>query len=187
MAKLPPSAARAISKWTLNFELDDLIAAYHGALGALKHSEAEVEPLLRQQLGLGPHDDLPDVDPDDPNDPLSLIFVQAVERRAQARRGSLIIRKTFLIALFHLWERSGKVRPSQKLGDRVKTNRLLVELEQVANCAKHSRGRSAKAAFKSRPDLFPGAENETRANERTLVISEATFLEFVSAVRATAK
>lgn len=186
MAKLPPAVAQAISKWTLNFELDDLVAAYYGALGALKHMEAEVEPLVRQQLGLGPADDFPEADPDDPEDPIAHIYEHATETEARARRGSHLVRKTFLIALFHLWERSRKPRPTHEKEDRGRTNRLLDDLECVANCAKHPRGPSARTAFRRRPDLFPKAVKEAQASERTLLISEDTFSKFLEAVRATA-
>ncbi|CAN7722446.1 hypothetical protein [Aminobacter sp. LjRoot7] len=187
MARLPPSTSKAIRLWLFRIDLEDLEDAYAGAIASLAHREAEVEEMVRRQLGLGPEDEFPPCDPDDPEDPISEIYERASDMDARTERGGHLIRKTFLIALFHLWERHKKPRIERgaKLGfDRARVLKLLDDLEAAANCAKHPPGGPAKRIFARRPDLFPRVTEQAHVSERTLHITPAVLQEFFEAVWA---
>ena len=92
------------------FDLEDLDEAYAGAILGLKNCEDEVEKMARSALGIGPQDKSPPENPDDPDDPVALIYERAGDDDARTNRGAHMVRKTFLIALFHLWERNHKMR-----------------------------------------------------------------------------
>ncbi|RWX60445.1 hypothetical protein EN780_32000 [Mesorhizobium sp. M4B.F.Ca.ET.089.01.1.1] len=188
MTKLSPTISKAIKQWMFKVDLTDLDEAYAGALQGLQHREDEVETMVRRQLGLGPHDEFPEPNLDDPDDPIGQLYERAGEDSAQAQRGSHLVRKAFLIALFHLWERHKKpriARESRAAADRSRLNALLDQLELAANCAKHPPGRSAKGIYEKRPDLFPRVATVKHASERTLVITPDVLNEFFEAVWAT--
>lgn len=140
---------------------------------------------MRRRLGIGPDDDFPPENPDDPYDPITRMYEEAGEMDAQARRGSHMVRKAFLIALFHLWERHRNGVSLRQFGSSIKD--ALDDLEGAANCAKHPPGRSAEKIYGRRPDLFPRAAKVEQAGERTLVITAETLNEFFEVIYTVAE
>ncbi|MEN3791349.1 hypothetical protein [Fulvimarina sp. MAC3] len=101
MAKLPYSFRAHV------FEqgLDDLLSAYSAAAGALENRPKEIEEDLRRHLRLAPGEPFPEPDETDEGRLLDDIYDQASDTRAQALNSAHMLRKAFLIALFHHWER----------------------------------------------------------------------------------
>lgn len=189
MAPLP----YAFRAWLFLRALDDIIAAYRAAAKAHSGRSDEIEFEVRRRLGIGPTDPFPDRNDDDEDDPVGRLYDEAGELEEQADRGSHLVRKAFLIALFHHWERHCNAElkrpkyslPKSWLGKRGKSEfaKGILELERAANCAKHGPGHSCRDLFRTTPSLFPKAKDETKANERTLIIDDATLDRFFEIVR----
>jgi hypothetical protein len=184
-----------MQNFQIRMDLEDLQSAYGASLAGLVHREAEIEIMVRSQLGLGPDDDWPVGNDDDPEDPISLLYERAGELDAQAKRGAPMVRKAFVIALFHAWERHCNARLRRDHYDHtVVRDRILIrdghaaqwtvirELQLAANCAKHGPGDSCVDLYNARPDWFPKAKTDSEASEKTLVIGEGTLNRFFAAV-----
>jgi hypothetical protein len=178
----------------LRMDVEDLQNAYRSALKGLHHREYEIENMVRAQLGMGPDDDWPDRNEDDPDDLVSLLYDHAGELDDQAKRGAPMVRKAFLIALFHAWERYCNARLKRERYDHdLAMRRILIrdghaaqtasfrELQLAANCAKHGQGESCADLFHLRP-IFFRTSSVKKADERTLVIEEETLTRFFRAV-----
>ncbi|ANH05029.1 hypothetical protein shn_13915 [Shinella sp. HZN7] len=175
-------------------DVEDLQSAYRASLAGLKHSEAEIEARVRDELGLGPDDEWPHGDDADPEDPVGSVYERAGELDAQAKRGAPMVRTAFLIALFHAWERHCNTTMKTMTYVTTDVNSVLqrdghgsscddVEyLQLAANCAKHGPGKSCRALFRKRPDLFPTATSETNASHSTLSIEDATLTDFFETI-----
>lgn len=106
------------------------------------------------------------------------------------------MRKAFLIALFHHWERHCNAELKRKdyahprgwLSERGKSAyaKEILELDRAANCAKHGPGHSCQNLHKMAPSLFPAVTPAAKASERTLMIDEATLDRFFEVVRKAA-
>jgi len=114
------------------------------------------------------------------------------------------IRFAFLIALFHFWEQSlAKELPRHKHGgfqydaelafewlESFKWTPLrdeLLELQLIANCAKHSEGVSAERLYVLRPDFFDRdaiEKSELRPGYSLLLISDNHVAGYFKAVRS---
>lgn len=198
MAKLPASVLRAISNFRLATEVEDLQSAYEAALKGLIHREAEIEEMVRSQLGIGPQEPWPDVVGGE-DDPIADLYDYAGELDNQAKRGAPMVTKAFVIVLFHAWERHMNTRfKSEKYqkhqvrkeltaaghGELFKTIEIL---QLCANCAKHGPGDSGRELFKKRPDLFPKIRDKEAPGEKTLVVPESLIREFFTTVLTIAR
>jgi hypothetical protein len=173
--------------------LDDIEAAYQAAAKAHVDRPDEIERKVRLHLGLGPDDPFPDRNDDDDYDPVGRLYDEAGEMEERATRGAHIVRKAFLIALFHHWERHcNKCLGWEKYGHPRKWLEShghadcvvsIRELQKAANCAKHGPGNSCKELYRMRPDLFPRVKSPSEAKESLLVIDRATLDAFFSTVR----
>lgn len=192
MAPLP----YAFRAWLFLRVLDDIVAAYRAAAKAHITRPDEIEAEVRHRLGIGPDDPFPDRNDDDENDPVGRLYDEAGEMEEQAGRGAHLVRKAFLIALFHHWERhcNSELKrtkyghPKSWLGARGRSDyaKEILELERAANCAKHGPGHSCQDLFSMSPSLFPAVSTIAGASERTLVIDEPTLERFFEAVRKAA-
>jgi len=192
MARLP----YAFRAWLFLQALDDIVAAYRAAAKAHSSRPEEIEAEVRRRLGIGPDDPFPDRNDDDEEDPVGRLYDEAGEMEERAGRGAHLVRKAFLIALFHHWERHcnselGRTKyghPKSWLGERGKSAHAkeILELERAANCAKHGPGHSCQDLFKTSRSLFPKITDATKATERALVIDEATLERFFDVVRKAA-
>jgi hypothetical protein len=190
MAPLGRKLTEIIRREALRYDLDDLVAAKDAALGALSSRSENIAQWVRRKLNLSETDEWPLPDPNDPDDPLHDLYEQAGEMDSQAERGLHIARKTFLIALFHLYERHRKlgVPKTVEPSTRTRAVSLLLDLEAVANCAKHpAGGRGAIEALRRRPDLFPHIAAGKQPSERYLHISDDVLLDFFQAVKLVAQ
>jgi hypothetical protein len=189
MAPLP----YALRAWLFLHALDDIVAAYRAAAEAHSSRPKEIEVEVRRRLGILPDDPFPDRNDDDEQDSIGRLYDEAGELEGQADRGAHLVRKAFLIALFHHWERHCNAElkrkkynhPSAWLGRRGKSAfaKGILELERAANCAKHGPGRSCRDLFKTSPKLFPAVTTAAMANERSLVIDEPTLERFFVVAR----
>lgn len=187
MAKLPRATVLAIAREMFRYDLNDLDEAYANSLHGIESQGGEIEAMVRSKLGLDPSDEFPDPDLDDPDDPIALLYEHAGELDQQTRRSAHIVRKAFLISLFHLWERHHMPPPVKSLG-KEQRRRLFSKLNQLrlaANTAKHTPGPSAEKLFKLRPDLFPRLASGRTPSESLLVISPDVLNEFFEAVWST--
>jgi hypothetical protein len=182
--------------WFFTRTLEDIMTAYRASSNALAVRPNEIEAEARKLLGIGFDEDFPDRDDEDVNDLVGQVYDQAGEMLQQANRGTHIVRKAFLIALFHHWERfcnrelkrDNYSHPRGWLGQRGKSAyaKEIQELERAANCAKHGPGRSCEALFKASPAFFPNVADAEKASELTLVIDEATLERFFDVVKKAA-
>ncbi|CDX40007.1 hypothetical protein MPLA_320018 [Mesorhizobium sp. ORS 3359] len=189
MAPLP----YAVRAWLFLRTLDDMVAAYRAAAKAHSRRPDEVEAEVRRYLGIGPNDPFPNRDDDAEEDPVGRLYDQAGEMEQQAGRGAHLVRKAFLIALFHHWERHCNAELKRKdyshprgwLSERGKSAyaKEILELERAANCAKHGPGHSCQNLFKMSPSLFPTISTAAKASEQVLVIDESTLERFFAALR----
>lgn len=199
MAPLPDSLIRSMRNFQLRMDVEDLQSAYHSSLKGLVHREDEIEALARAELGIGPTDDWPDRNDDDPDDPIAELYDRSAELDAQAQRGAPMVRKAFLIALFHAWERHLNSRLKRGQYDHQVARKTISddgheaqwqsirELQLAANCAKHGPGTSCSDLYAMRPDLFPRAQSAEKASEGTLAISDETLNVFFDAVFAASR
>lgn len=187
MAKFPRATVLAIAREIFRYDLNDLDEAYANSLQGIEIRGGEIEAMVRGKLGLDPSDEFPDPDLDDPDDPIALLYEHAGELDQQTKRSAHIVRKAFLIALFHLWERHHTPPPLRSLGaeQRRRLASVLDHLRLAANTAKHTPGPSAEKLFKLRPDLFPRLPSDGKSSERFLVISPDALNEFFEAVWST--
>ena len=182
--------------WGFLRTLDDIIAAYRAAAKAHQSRPDEIEVEVRRRLGIRPDDPFPDRNDEDEEDPVGRLYDEAVEMEEQAGRGAHLVRKAFLIALFHHWERHCNAvmkrpqygHPKAWLGERGKGAyaKEIQQLERAANCAKHGPGHSCEDLFKTSPGLFPTVTSAVKASESALVIDEATLERFFETVRKAA-
>jgi len=196
MSRIPPGVIRAMLKFQLRMDVEDLQNAYRSALSGLVHRENEIEAMVRGQLGIGPEDDWPEPSEGEDDDPISLLYDHAGELDAQAKRGAPMVRKAFLIALFHAWERHCNARLKRDYYGLSAARGMIMrdghatewtairELQLAANCAKHGPGDSGRDLYAVRPDFFPKAKSAEQANERTLVINEDAMDRYFAAVYA---
>lgn len=192
MAPLP----YAFRAWLFLHALDDIVAAYRAAAKAHSSRPEEIEAEVRRRLGIGPDDPFPDRDDGDEEDPVGRLYDEAGEMEKQAGRGAHLVRKAFLIALFHHWERHCNAELERKdyahprgwLSERGKSAyaKEILELERAANCAKHGPGHSCQNLFRMAPSRFPTMTTAAKASERVLVIEESTLERFFATVRSAA-
>jgi hypothetical protein len=185
-----------IRRWLFQQALDDIVAAYRAAAKAHTNRPQEIEAEARRRLSIGPDDPWPDWDYSDEEDPIARLYDDAGEMEEQANRGAHLVRKAFLIALFHHWERHCNAElqqtkyshPRRWLESRGKGSyaRDILELERAANCAKHGPGHSCRDLFNTKPTLFPTLAEGQNASERALLIDEATLDRFFAVVREAA-
>ncbi|MEQ8448247.1 MAG: hypothetical protein RIB97_01035 [Nitratireductor sp.] len=189
MAPLP----YAFRAWLFLRALDDIVAAYRAAARAHVSRPEEIETEVRRRVGIGPEDQFPDRDDDDAEDPIGRLYDEAGELEEQAGRGAHLVRKAFLIALFHHWERHCNAElkwnkyshPREWLSERGKSAyaKEILELERAANCAKHGPGHSCENLYKMSCSLFPTVSTAAKASELNLVIEEPTLERFFTVVR----
>ena len=203
MAKFPPKLIIALQNTRLRMDLEDLQNAYRSSLKGLIHREGEIEAMARAELGIGPGDDWPERNDDDPDDPIGALYDHAGDLDAQAQRGAPMVRKAFLIALFHAWERHLNARLKREQYDHQVARKTIIrdghaahwksirELHLAANCAKHGPGDSCSDLYAMRPDFFPRVQTAEKAgnampkiepSEATLVIIDDTLSVFFDAV-----
>lgn len=179
--------------WQFRRTLDDIETAYHAAARVHASRPDEIELEVRTHLRLGADDPFPDRNDDDEFDPIGRQYDEAGEKDEQAGRGAHIVRKAFLIALFHHWERYCNARlqrakyghPSMLLNEMGRSGyaKAVKQLEHAANCAKHGPGHSCESLYKKRPDLFPGVGSAQRASESSMVVTEKTLEEFFATIK----
>lgn len=198
MAPFPPAVRRAMLNFQLRMDVEDLRGAYRAALTGLQHRQSEIEIFVRDRLAIGPEDPWPDPDENDPDDPVTLLYEQAGEMDAQAERGALMVRRAFLIALFHLWERHSNNYLKREHYDHNVVRKYLIRyghakavdsirrLQLAANCAKHSSGDSCLDLFKLYPSFFPRLTSGKPPNERALAIDGDDIEKFFDLVRSVA-
>lgn len=196
MVKFSEDLIRSMRNFKLRMEIEDLLNAYRASLQGLVHREDEIEAAARAELGLGPTDEWPERNDFDPDDPIGELYERSADLDAQAKRGAPMVRKAFLIALFHAWERhcNARLKAKKYLTDRV--NEMLLRdgrgalcdeievMQLAANCAKHGPGSSAKALFKKRRELFKGVTSDEDATDERLHISDGVLSIFFAAVRS---
>ncbi|RRH94244.1 hypothetical protein EH240_27575 [Mesorhizobium tamadayense] len=192
MAPLP----YAFRAWLFLQALDDIQAAYKAAAQALSSRPDEIEEEVRRRLGIGPTDAFPDRNDDNEEDYVGRLYDEAGDLEERADRGAHFVRKAFLIALFHHWERHCNAElkratyghPRGWLSQRGKSPyaKEILELERAANCAKHGPVHSCQNLFKMAPDLFPTVATAAKASERTLAIDGSTLDRFFEVVRKAA-
>ncbi|MGO4173738.1 hypothetical protein [Bosea sp. TAF32] len=193
MAPIPYS----FRAYVFNQTLRHMHAAYRAAAKALAHRSQEIEVYVRRELGLEPGDPFPDRDDDDDElDYIGRLYDEASDLEYEARNGAHLVRKAFLIALFHHWERhcnrelkrDSYAHPRQWLNQRGRSElaKEILELSRAANCAKHGPGHSCSDLFKTSPHLFPRVTPAIKPSENTLEIDEATLERFFTAVRKAA-
>lgn len=200
MAKFPPEVLRSMRNFWLRMDVDDLENAYQAALKGLVHRETEIEGMVRSQLGLGPDEEWPDRDDDDPDDPIARAYDEAGELSAQAERGAPMVRKAFVIALFHTWERHCNARLAREhYKHDLTTEKILApdghaavanvvhELQLTANCAKHGPGTSCRDLYQLRPEFFPRVKSPEKASEKTLLVPADALSRYFSAIRSAAR
>ena len=195
MVQLSENLIRSMRNFQLRMEIEDLHNAYRASLQGLIHREGEIEAAARAELGLGPADEWPERNDFDPDDPIGELYERSADLDAQAKRGAPMVRKAFLIALFHAWERHCNARLKPKTYHPHDVNQMLwrdgrgavcdeIETMQLAaNCAKHGPGTSAKALFRKRADLFQGVSSDHEASDSKLRISDEVLVGFFAAVR----
>ncbi|MFC3205168.1 hypothetical protein [Aquamicrobium soli] len=183
---------RALFKITL----DHIEAAYRLASKAHVDIPNEIEKTGRRTIGIGPDDPWPDRNDEDPYDHVGRAYDDMEAASTEAWYGSAIVRKAFLISLFHAWERfinaergvEDYVHPEEWLISRghQECARPILELQKAANCAKHGPGNSCKALFRMRPDLFPGVTDANKASDARLEIGDELLTHFFEVVRKAA-
>jgi hypothetical protein len=176
--------------------LDDIENAYRAAAKAQSNRSIEIEADVRRRLGIGANDRFPDRNDDDEHDYIGRLYDEAGDLELQANRGGQLVRKAFLIALFHHWERHcnrelnqrSYAHPRTWLNERGKSEfaKEILELSRAANCAKHGPGHSCEDLFKMSPHLFPRATGAIGPSEHTLEIDEATLNRLFEVVRKAA-
>lgn len=187
------SLPRGIRSWLFRSALDDIEMAYEAAAKAHANRPNEIEADVRRHLGLAPDDPFPQRDDDDEDDPLHRLYDDAGAMQEHATRGAHLVRKAFLIALFHHWERyCNSILKREKYGHpkrwlqqrgHPECVKPIRELEAAANCAKHGPGNACRTLYRMRPDLFPRVTSDVEANENSLQIDEQTLKGFFSMVR----
>lgn len=194
MAPLPGHIVHVINLALLDMHLTEIEHAYTAAVASLKDTRKKTEENFRLALGIGPTDPLPEPETDEEGGHLDDMYEKGAENIQVAENSIPLVRKAFIIALFHLWERhcnSGMNVERYVYEDAMawveagggKPNRDgLRHLELACNCAKHGPGKSCQKLWRVRPDLFPGATTEKQASERRLIITDQTFDEFLNAV-----
>lgn len=199
MAKLPPKLVQQIQRSRLRMDVEDLQGAYLSSLSGLVHREEEIAATVRAALGLREGDDWPDRNDDDPDDPVGALYDHAGDLDEQRRRGAPMIRKAFLIALFHAWERYLNDRLKREQYDHLLARKTLIrdghaeswslvrDLQLAANCAKHGPGTACADLYSKRPDFFPRAPTVEKASERTLVISPEALDTFFATILAVSR
>lgn len=182
MAPLPP----AIQNWLFKRDLEDIRAAYDAAAISLVGKAEEIEADARKQLGMSPEDPWPERDDDDEFDAVGRLYDEAGENEEKFSRAEHIVRKAFLISLFHLWERYCNHRMKKRDYEPELVARWLFQtgrghlakelnhLRLTANCAKHGPGDSCEILQPLRPDLFPNIADPKRATDATLVVEIET-------------
>jgi len=183
---------RAMFKMTL----DHIEAAYELAAKAHADVPGEIETTARHALGIGPDDPWPDRNEDDEGDPVDRVYDDIETASMDAWFGAAIVRKAFLISLFHAWERFNNAEmrrkeyahPKRWLVSRGHEDcvRTILEMQKAANCAKHGPGNSCKELFRMRPDLFPGVPDEAKASEAKLRVDHELLTHFFEVVRKVA-
>ena len=177
MAPFPKSVQHAMRRWLFQHNLDDIDAAYRAAANAHTNRDVEIEEMVRQRLGLATEDPFPEWNDGDDEDPIGRLYDDAGEMEERATRGAHLVRKAFLIALFHHWERHCNSQMGKAAYINTEVEKWLEsegrdglynplrQLQNAANCAKHGPGKACKLLFEDRPDLFPTAR--TGADART--------------------
>lgn len=180
---------RALFKITL----DHIESAYRLASHAHLELPTEIEKSARDAFGIGPDEPWPDRNDDDPYDHVRRTYDDIEAASTEAWYGAEIVRKAFLISLFHAWERFINAElgiqqyshPKRYLNSRGREEceRAILELQKAANCAKHGPGNSCKELFRMRPDLFPGVTEESKASEARLKIDDELLVHFFKIIR----
>ncbi|WP_137930305.1 hypothetical protein [Mesorhizobium comanense] len=194
MAPLPQHIRYAVNLAILDMHLTEIDHAYSAAVSSLKDTRRKTEDAFRRALGIGPNDPLPEPETDEEGGYLDDMYDQGAEKIQVAENSIPLVRKAFVIALFHLWERHCNDGMKVKKyvhedamrwveGNGGKPNRDgLRQLELACHCAKHGPGLSSQKLWRLRANLFPGVTAEDQASERRLVITDQTFDEFLNAV-----
>ena len=107
-----------------------------------------------------------------------------------------ILRQTFMISLYHFWEkqvgsRLADSRYTQPAAFKWIVNhngtpdkKLLTQLRLAANCAKHG---NTSQLYRNRPDMFDQRKIEdwgVKPSQETLLVSDATLYQFFDAVES---
>jgi hypothetical protein len=176
--------------------LDHIESAYKLAAKAHANASDEIEQIGRRDLGIGPYDPWPDRNEDDEYDHVGRTYDDMEAARTEAWYGAEIVRKAFLVSLFHAWERFANAETGMKQYGHPKKwlvarghqdcARSIVEMQKAANCAKHGPGNSCKELFRLRRDLFPDVLDAARASESKLRIDHDLLMRFFEMVRKAA-
>ncbi|MEW5686902.1 MAG: hypothetical protein AB1942_18440 [Pseudomonadota bacterium] len=147
-----------IQSWRFHYGLDLMVQAYRASRSEPQSDKARVMRAW-QAIDASPGSVVNEADEDEYRNHLSALDTEANEILK-------LIQESFVISLFHYWERQSKswtgkmvYRHDDMMADLAARGMSperasLDTLRLVANVAKHSAGDSAEKLFAKRPDLF---------------------------------
>jgi len=199
-----PSTPRAksgkagIEGWIFRRGFEHIRAAYAASVAGFETDIRDSVAFVRKRWGLKDGDPVPPPTTDEEGEAVD--FQDDVDNLTEESAACLrIIRESFVLTLFHYWERQSFVWlktpvSSNRHYDHAATMAWLTtyvgqpnvstinKLRLVAHALKHGPGRAAKALHAAHPELFGPGGGLTDPSNAPLILDEAVINSFFSAV-----